>query len=194
MSWSRPAPWTLWDSSLPLQGETHSVEGISQVWPTLPGKTIKLFKIYFYWSVIKLQFCINYCFSIMVYHRKLNIVPCTVKQNLIVYPFYTSLHLALSHLLPPWQPPAYSLRPWFCFCFIGRFFYVFWPHCMACRILVLWSGITPRSLAVKTLSPNHWTAMKFQTVFFYFTQNSSPRFKPAPVKLRQRYLNCFLNL
>ena len=83
MSWSRPAPWTLWDSSLPLQGETHSLEGISQVWPPLPGKTIKLFKMYFYWSVIKLQFCINYCFSIMVYHRKLNRVPCTVSRTLL---------------------------------------------------------------------------------------------------------------
>ena len=25
--------------------------------------------------------------------------------------------------LPPWQPPAYSLCPWFCFCFIDRFIF-----------------------------------------------------------------------
>ena len=32
---------------------------------------------------------------------------------------------------------------------------------MACRILVPWLGIEPRPMAVKALSPNHWTVREF---------------------------------
>ena len=49
----------------------------------------------FYWSIVYLQFCVNYCctakwfsntyidififFSIMVYHRILNVIPCAIQ-------------------------------------------------------------------------------------------------------------------
>ena len=36
-------------------------------------------------------------------------------------------------------------------------FFFFLPHCVACGILVPWSGIEPWPLAVKVPSPNHWT-------------------------------------
>ena len=37
------------------------------------------------------------------------------------------------------------------------FFFSFWPHCRACRILVPWPRIKPETLAVKGPSLNHWT-------------------------------------
>ena len=60
---------------------------------------------FFNWSIVDLQYCVNFCytvklisvihtytffifFSIMVYHRILNIVPCAIQQNLVVYRFY----------------------------------------------------------------------------------------------------------
>ena len=43
----------------------------------------------------------------------------------------------------------------------------FWPCLAACRILVLWSGIEPRPLAVKLWSPNHWIAREFPTIIIY---------------------------
>ena len=33
----------------------------------------------------------------------------------------------------------------------------FWPHCMACGILVPWPGIKPAPLALEAQSLNHWT-------------------------------------
>ena len=36
-------------------------------------------------------------------------------------------------------------------------FFFFWPHHAACRILVSQPGTGPGPLAVKALSPNHWT-------------------------------------
>ena len=43
----------------------------------------------------------------------------------------------------------------------GFFFFFFWPHRMACGILVPQPGIEPGTMAVKMLSPNHWTTRKF---------------------------------
>ena len=44
-------------------------------------------------------------FSITVYYRILNIIPCVTQEDLVVYPFYMSLHLLIpnsqSMLLPP---------------------------------------------------------------------------------------------
>ena len=47
--------------------------------------------------------------------------------------------------------------------FIGFFFL---PHHAACSILVPWSKTEPGPLAVKTWSPNHWTAREFPTCLF----------------------------
>ena len=60
----------------------------------------------------------------MVYHRLLNIAPCAVQQDLVVYPFSVwklPLLTPPSHSVsppppPPWQPPGCCLCPWFCFC------------------------------------------------------------------------------
>ena len=45
--------------------------------------------------------------------------------------------------------------------FIYLFIYLFWPHRVACRILVLRPGTEPGSSAVKAPSPNHWTVREF---------------------------------
>ena len=41
----------------------------------------------------------------------------------------------------------------FCFCF--------WPCFMACEILIPWPRTESRSLALKAVSPNNWTAREF---------------------------------
>ena len=38
---------------------------------------------------------------------------------------------------------------------------IFWQCCVACGILVPWSGIEPRPSTVRAWSPNHWTAREF---------------------------------
>ena len=48
-------------------------------------------------------------------------------------------------------------------CFFKK---IFWPHHMACGILVPWSGIDPGALAAKVLSPNHWAARNSLTCEF----------------------------
>ena len=45
--------------------------------------------------------------------------------------------------------------------FFFNFYFFFWSHCTACRILVPRPGIEPRPTAVKVLSPNHWTTREF---------------------------------
>ena len=45
------------------------------------------------------------------------------------------------------------------------FMYLFWPHHVACRILVPQAGIEPGAPAVKAWSPHHWIAKKFGTCF-----------------------------
>ena len=50
--------------------------------------------------------------------------------------------------------------------FSTTFFFFFLPHCMACRILVPWSGIEPGPSAVKVWSPNHWTTREFPMTTF----------------------------
>ena len=47
-----------------------------------------------------------------------------------------------------------------------HFFFFFWPHLEACGILVPHWGVEPRSLAVKTWSPNHWALR--EVIFFIF--------------------------
>ena len=42
----------------------------------------------------------------------------------------------------------------------------FWPHSMACGILVPWPGIESRPLAVGAQSPNHWTTREFPLTDF----------------------------
>ena len=39
--------------------------------------------------------------------------------------------------------------------------FTFWPYYAAYRFLVPCPGIKPMPLAVKTQSPNHWTAREF---------------------------------
>ena len=43
-----------------------------------------------------------------------------------------------------------------------------WPRCMACGILVSQPRTESRPMAVKALSPNHWTAKDSQAVCFNF--------------------------
>ena len=49
-------------------------------------------------------------------------------------------------------------------------FFLFWPHCTACGILVSWPRIEPRCpIAVKAQSPNHWTTREVPKVQSYMT-------------------------
>ena len=45
-------------------------------------------------------------------------------------------------------------------------FFFFWPHLAPCGILVPQWGVEPRSLAMKTRSPNHWALG--EVLFFLF--------------------------
>ena len=49
----------------------------------------------------------------------------------------------------------------------------FWPHQMACGILVPQPGIEPVPLAVKARSPNHWTTREFPPLFKYLKMSFS---------------------
>lgn len=42
---------------------------------------------------------------------------------------------------------------------------IFWPCCVAYRILIPWPGIRAGPMAVKVPSPNHWTARELLWVF-----------------------------
>ena len=57
------------------------------------------------------------------------------------------------------------------FCLSGNIlispFFFFWPHCVACGILVSQPGIKSGALAVRVLSPNHWTAREFPLLHFF---------------------------
>ena len=52
------------------------------------------------------------------------------------------------------QSNLYKDVPFLFVCFGG----VFWPRCVACRILVPPPGMEPVPPAVEAQSPNHWTA------------------------------------
>ena len=41
------------------------------------------------------------------------------------------------------------------------FFFFFWPHWMACGILVPWPGVKSAPPAVEAWCPNHWTTREF---------------------------------
>ena len=69
-------------------------------------------------------------------------------QFLVFPPHFISL--SPSPLLP--SPPASKIL------FSHILFLFFWPHCMACGILVPRRGIEPVTPAVAAQSPNHWTA------------------------------------
>ena len=75
----------------------------------------------------------------MVYHRILNIVPCAIQYDLIVYPsdlyWFASVNpqspiFPSPTSFPPWQPQVRSLHLWVCFCFVNMFICVIFqiPH------------------------------------------------------------------
>ena len=44
--------------------------------------------------------------------------------------------------------------------------FLFWPHHMACGILVPWPGTEPRSSAMRVQNPNHWITREFPLMPF----------------------------
>ena len=67
-------------------------------------------------------------------------------------------------LASPFHPPyptrclQFFICLWFTFLNIAyQVLFFFWPHCMACGILVPQPGIKPVPPAVEVQSPNHWT-------------------------------------
>ena len=78
-----------------------------------------------------------------------------------------SVNPTTSVKVPSWIP-AYIQSPTLClipdlfFSLLPFFFlFCFGLHHLACGILVPWPGTEPRPLAVRTWSPNHWTAREF---------------------------------
>ena len=59
-----------------------------------------------------------------------------------------------------------SFLVWYGPSFLFIYWFFFLPHHAACSILVPWSKTEPGPLAVKTWSPNHWTAREFPTCLF----------------------------
>ena len=56
------------------------------------------------------NFCLYFFFSIIVYYKVLNVVPCAIQYNLVVYLFYnSSLYLLIpnSEFIP--FPPPFPL-------------------------------------------------------------------------------------
>ena len=58
-------------------------------------------------------------------------------------------------------------------------FFFFWPHYMACGVLVPRLGAEPRPLAVKAWSLNQWTTREFLRVTFFknCVSKHCPRFR-----------------
>ena len=91
--------------------------------------------------IVDLQCCINFCcraqcfsypcifFSILVYHRMLNIVPCAIQQDLVVYSFSVKYLASADPKLPIHPSPAplplgnhrSVFRVWVCFSFVDKF-------------------------------------------------------------------------
>ena len=69
-----------------------------------------------------------------------------------------------------------------------HFLFLLLLHCAACGILVPWPGIEPRLLAVRVLSPNHWTAREFP-MFLDFHQKCVIKYL-----VKYRILNLWLFL
>ena len=60
------------------------------------------------------------------------------------------------------------------FTFRIEFTFFFFPHCMACMILVPWLGVEPMSSTVKTQSPNQWTTREFPRIEFNVKSKPNP--------------------
>ena len=93
----------------------------------------------------------------------INLFP-TLDQDPLLYSWPRSLLLILGscpsarHLL--YCMVSLSFLYWlFSLCSYFLFFcFIFWPCCMACRILVPWPGVNPRPPALGAQRLNHWTA------------------------------------
>ena len=101
--------------------EEQSRNSCKTLKPFLPPQFFLIFlKNIFYWSIIDLQCCINYChtasdsdkythkhthrfFHILFhygYHMILNLVPCALQEDLLfIHSIYTSLHLWIVTLI-----------------------------------------------------------------------------------------------
>ena len=75
------------------------------------------------------------------------------------------------------------------------FFFFFWLHCIACGILVPWSGIKP-TLPALVQSLNHWTTREVQPLFYLLSFKASQSQKVQPPKLRENhaYPSCAVRL
>ena len=59
------------------------------------------------------------------------------------------------------RPGSFDLQGQSLAIYLLSFFFFFFATPSACRTLVSWPGTEPRALAVKALSPNHWTTTEF---------------------------------
>ena len=81
---------------------------------------------------------------------------------------YTPSFLSPTLVILKWQRQGHHQGPWQ---------FSFWPRLAACGILAPQPGIQPQALAVKALSPNHWTARKFPDIFLiWFLDSDYPLF------------------
>ena len=121
-----------------------------------------------------IQFKVYIFFSIMVYHRVLNIVPCAAQQALIVYPFYIvcicSSQTPNPSLSLSWQPQVWSLFLCVCFCFLDRFiciFYYFFSSYTTQHAELPQPAIKPVPPALEAWSLN-WTNREVLVSYFRF--------------------------
>ena len=60
-----------------------------------------------------------------------------------------------------------------CYCSVIPLFlfliFIFWLHCEACRILVLWPGMESVPPVVEVQNPNRWTVSKVLSSFLIFS-------------------------
>ena len=78
--------------------------------------------------------------------------------------FYTKWFIPLS-LLPLFCPSLFPLSALVVLCICESAFFFSWSCSVACSVLVSWPEIEPATLAVRVLSPNHWTVREFPVSF-----------------------------
>ena len=85
----------------------------------------------------------------------------------LFFPFWILLRLLLANALLLLFWGLFNLTGCILLSFFLFFLFIFWPHCVACRILVLQSGIEPVTSVVKVWSANHWSITEFPIIVFF---------------------------
>ena len=136
------------------------------LWPFLLYSRVTPSYVYIYIYTHSLFLILS---SIMVYPKRLAIVPCAIQQDVTAYPFqmwqFASTKpqtLRPSHSLrhPPWQPQVCSLCLWGWFCFVESL-QVHW-----CHILV--ASLSLKDVLASLFLDRQWATMRAGILFQYW--------------------------